>query len=111
LASLVLWAWWPGAVLALIDGLAIVALGVVGNVLLARRVGDALIVGESVDTSGVSTFARSTSTAVDDNLSAEANGRGVVVLEEDVESISKCRGRSLSPAGAAVDRDVLVLAP
>ena len=38
LAGLANWAWWPGAVLALVDGRAAEGLGVVGHVLLARGV-------------------------------------------------------------------------
>ena len=35
LASLADWAYWPGAVFALVDSLTVVRFGVVGNILLA----------------------------------------------------------------------------
>jgi hypothetical protein len=111
LAGLVGGAWRPGAVLALLHGIARELGRIVGNVLLTRRVGDTISVSELIDTTGVATLARSTSLTVDNDLSVEANRRGVVVLEEDVESIGKGGSRSLSPAGSAIDRDVLVLGP
>ena len=111
LAGLALRARRPGAVLALVDGLAVEGGGVLGDVLLARRVRDTLLVGELVDTTGVATLARATGTAVDDDLGVEADGSGVLVTEKDVESIGEGRGGTLSPAGAAVDGDVLVLVP
>merc|ERR1711990_58201 len=62
LAGLANWAWWPGAILALIDGFAAVRLWIVGNVLLAGGVWDSLIIGELVDATWVSTLTASTST-------------------------------------------------
>jgi len=111
LAGLVDWAWRPGAVLALLHGAAIEARGIMSNILFARRVRNTFSVGELIDTTGVATFAGATSFTVDDSLSVEANRRGVKILEEDVESISESRGRTLGPAGTAVDRDMLVLVP
>ena len=101
----------PGAVLALVDGAAPEGLRVLSDVLLARGVGDTLLVGELVDTTGVATLAGATGTAVDDDLGVEGDGSGVVVFEQDVETISEGAGGTLGPAGAAVHGDVLVLVP
>jgi hypothetical protein len=53
---------------------------------------------EFVDTAWVSTLAAATSTAVDNNLSVESNWGWVLVLKQDVKSVSKRRGGTLSPA-------------
>ena len=98
LAGLADWAWWPGAVLALVDGTASERFRVFGNVLLARGVWDTLLVSELVDASWVSTLAASSSTAVDNDLSVESNWSWVLVSEHDVESVSNRRGGSLGPA-------------
>merc|ERR1719313_841921 len=86
-------------------------LGVVSDVLLARGVGDALLVSEAVETAGVAALARATGTAVDDDLSVKADRGRVLVAEHDVESVSDGAGGALGPAGATVDGDVLVLVP
>jgi hypothetical protein len=57
LASLVLWAWWPSAVLAFVHGTASGGFKVMGNVLLARGIWDTLFMGELINTTWVSTFA------------------------------------------------------
>jgi hypothetical protein len=70
----------------------------VGDILLARGVGNTFAVGELINTSRIATFARATGSAVDDDLGVEADRRGVVILEEDVESISESGSRALGPA-------------
>jgi hypothetical protein len=98
LAGFVGGAWRPGAVLALVNSTTSRGAGVVGDVLLARRVRNTFAVGEFVNTTRVATLARATSSAVDNDLGVEANRRGVVILKEDVESIGEGGGGSLSPA-------------
>jgi len=98
LAGLANWAWWPGAVLALVNSLASGRSWIMGNILLARRVWDSLAISELVDTTWVSTLAATTSTAVDNNLSIKSNWSWVLVFGHNVESISKRRCGTLSPA-------------
>lgn len=57
------------------------------DVLLARGVGDALLVSEAVDTAGVAALARATGTAVDDDLSVKAD-RGRVLVTEIMLNLS-----------------------
>jgi hypothetical protein len=93
LAGLSSWAWWPGAVLALINSSAFLKIWVViwimGNVLLTGRVWDTLIVSKLVDTSWVSTLAATTGTTIDDDLSIKSNWCWVLISKHNVESISK----------------------
>ena len=98
LAGLSDWAWWPCAVLALVNSITTEALWIMSNVLFARGVWNTLHTSEFVDTTWVSTLARATSTAVDNDLSIETNWSWVLVSEHDVESISKGGGGTLSPA-------------
>jgi len=53
----------------------------VGDVLLARGVGNTFAVGKLVNTTRIATFARATGSTVDDYLGVEADGRRVVILE------------------------------
>lgn len=69
--------WWPGALTANINWLAIV-LQVVGNVLLARRVDETSLVSVLINFAGVATVAGATSLAVHNNLSVEGDGRGTL---------------------------------
>jgi hypothetical protein len=89
LAGLADWAWWPGAVFALVDGFTSGRLWIVGNILLARGVWDTFGVSELIDTAWVSTLAATTSTTVNNNLSIKSNWGWVLVSKLDVESISK----------------------
>lgn len=88
----------PGAVTADINICALAALEVVGDVLLARRVRNTVLLCISIDEGGVATIARAASLAVDDNLGVEADRGGGEVAIEDVESIGDGRGGALSPA-------------
>jgi hypothetical protein len=56
------------------------------------------VVSVVVNTSGVTTVARATSKAVNHSLRVKINWGGVVILEQNVESVSKSRGGALSPA-------------
>ena len=51
------------------------------------------------------------SVCINDDLSAQGNGRGFLLAHVDVESINERRGRVVSPVRAAVLRNVLVLVP
>ena len=84
---------------------------VVGNVLLARAVGNTVFVGVLVDESGLTTVAVAASLAVDDNLGVQTDRGGVAQACQDVESISKGRGCALGPAATAVPGNVLILIP
>ena len=64
-----------------------------------------------VNFSGVATIAAAASLTVDNSLSVETDRSGVLKLVQNVESISEGARRALSPAGAAVARNVLVLVP
>ena len=79
----------PCAITAEVDVRAHAALEVVGGVLLARGVGDTVLVGVLIDATWVSTIARTTGLAVDDDLGVKADwGRLLVCsLVEDVESV------------------------
>ena len=87
MVGLVSWVWWPGLVLALVDGLKANGIWVVGNVLLAGGIWDTLSVSERVDTTRVSAFTRATDSAVYDNLGIESNWSWVLVFEHNVEFI------------------------
>ena len=91
-------AWRPGAVSANINGFTLSTVKVMSLVLFARGVWDTLHEGILEDITWISTIAVTTSLTVDNNLSIESNWGWVLVLEENVESISKSRGGSLSPA-------------
>jgi len=99
------------AVTADIDVSAHATLEVIGSVLLARGVGDTSVVSVLVNLTWVSTVTRATSLAVDDNLGVKANRGRVFSTVQNVESIGDSGCRTLSPAGAAVLRDMLVLVP
>lgn len=62
-------------------------------------------------TTWISSFTISSCFTVDNNLSIESNWSWVGIIEHNVESISKCRGSSLSPAWSTIDWDMLVLVP
>ena len=96
-ASLSGWAWWPGAVSADVNGLTGMV-EVVGDVLLAGRVWDTMVVGILEDVDWVSTVASAASLAVNHHLGVQSDwGRGFIT-EHDVESVSEGRGGSLGPA-------------
>ena len=103
-------AWGGGgalAVLAELDGGAVGGFGVLGLIVLARLLGDALLMSELIDTRSVAAFAAASSLAVEDGLDREVD-LGVGVLTRDVDTISKSRGGSMSPATTAILGDMLV---
>jgi hypothetical protein len=62
-----------------------------------------------INSAGVATVAGATSLAVHNNLSVEGDRGGTLQAVKDVESVSDGRCGTLSPAGAAVLGNVLVL--
>jgi hypothetical protein len=98
LAGLALWAWWPGAVLASINGLALPFVEILGDILFTRRVWDTRVISVLVDTSWVSTLAGSSSIAVDNNLGIQGNWGWALQVVHDIESVSNRRCSSLGPA-------------
>lgn len=64
-----------------------------------------------VNLSGVATIAAAASLTVDNSLSVQTDRSGVLKLVQNVKSISEGARGALSPAGAAVARNVLVLVP
>jgi hypothetical protein len=90
---------------------ALTALKVVSSILLARAVGDSVLVSVLVNLSGVATIAATSSLAIDDSLGVKTDWGGVLQLIQDVESVSDGAGSALSPAWAAVARNVLILVP
>ena len=65
---------------------------------------------ELVDPGGVSAVAGASGLAVEDHLGTETELREGVVAQ-DVDAVRQGRGGSVRPAGAAVDRNVLVARP
>jgi hypothetical protein len=102
--------WGPGAVTAHINGGAVV-LKVSGSVLLAGRMDKTGFLSVLVHFTGVTSIAGATFLAVNNNLGVKTNGGVALKIVEDVESISDSGGGTLSPAWAAVLRNVLVLGP
>jgi len=102
--------WGRGAVTALIDGRHS-RLQVEGSVLHARSSDKTYFMCGRVDTTGVTTVARATLLGIDNGLGIDGDGSVSAQLVHDVESISNCGGRSLSPARPAVLGNVLVLVP
>ncbi len=86
------------AVSANFDVLALPVGTVLSFILHARRVRDACVISVIVDTSWISTVASAASLARDHHLRVQVNRSRVQILEEDVESVSEGRSRSLSPA-------------
>ena len=86
---------------------------VVGSILHATSVRDTVVVCEFIDSTWVSTVARSTIWfAVDDGLGRQSDGScGSGKAEHDVESIGNSGGGTLRPAGTAVNGNVLVFVP
>ena len=64
-----------------------------------------------INSTGIATVAGATSLAVNNNLSVEGDRGGTFQAVEDVKSVSDGRCGTLSPAGAAVARNVLVFVP
>jgi hypothetical protein len=84
---------------------------VVSNVLLARGVSNTILIDPLIHLTRVATVARAASISVDDLLSVQSNGCWVLQVKENVEAVSKGGSGALSPAGAAVLWNVLILAP
>jgi len=93
------WAWWPSAILADLLSCAL-HISVGGYVLLTGGIWNTFVKDVLVDITWVSTLATSTRVllAVDEDLSVKSNWSWVLVLGQNVESIGKSRGSSLSPA-------------
>jgi len=88
LAGLSLGAWWPCAILA--SGLSIkFALKILSNVLLARGVWDTMFLGIGVHFWWVSSLTVASSICIDNDLSIESNWSWVLVIQFNVESVSK----------------------
>lgn len=102
--------WGPCAVTASVN-VGNSSLQVVSNVLHAGGVGDAAVEGMLVDLGGVTTVAGATSVSIDDNLSVKSDRSRILQVVHDVETVSKGGSCALSPAGAAILGDVLVLGP
>jgi len=77
----------------------------------ARTIWDSSVECVFVHFSGVTTIAAATGISINDNLSVKSNRGGILQVIHNVESISKGAGSTLSPTGATVLRDVLVLGP
>jgi len=60
---------------------------------------------------GVTTIATATSISINDCLSIDADGCWVLKVVHNVESVSESASSALSPAGATVLGNVLVLIP
>jgi hypothetical protein len=56
------------------------------------------VVGILVNSSGISTIARASSLAIDDNLGVKTNWGCSLKIVQDVEAVSNSRGGSLGPA-------------
>lgn len=83
-------------------------LGILRCVILARFLGDSVVLRVGVHTESVTAVACATARGtVDENLHAEFDV-GESTVSHDVNSVCKCRGRTESPARSAVGRDVLV---
>ena len=102
--------WWGAAVHAVVDGVGRV-LEVIGDVLLARGVDEAVVVGSFVNLVGVSAVARAAPLVVDNHLGIKSNRGDGGQVREDVEPVSDSGGRSHAPARATVAGDVLVDVP
>ena len=106
--------WWrPGAVPTEVDiwlGAVLHWTSVHGLVDETRKVGDAHVCRELVDSGGVTALARSSGAAVDHGLDGEREA-GEGVTRGDVESVRQGRQCALGPATAAVNGDVLVDSP
>lgn len=99
-----------GAVLALLDGGTAELIGVLGQIVLATLLGDAVVLGVGVDSHGVASVAAASCLAVYDHLRGEGHVRPGPV-PHDVDPVSDRTGAALCPAAPAVRRNVLILAP
>ncbi len=65
---------------------------------------------ETIDTTCIASFTTSSCTTVKNSLHTQSNF-GEAIIPHDVNTISKCRRRSLSPAASTVNRYMLILRP
>ena len=85
------------AISAQIEVSALTTLKVESSVLLARAIRNTMIEGILVNLGRITTVAATTSLAVDNSLSIQTDGSGVLESIHDVESISDSTGGALSP--------------
>jgi hypothetical protein len=99
------------AVSANVNWVTVILIKILGDILHARRIRDTIVVSIVVNTRWVTSKAWATCLAVNHNLGVKSNWGGIKILKHDIESVSKSRGSSVSPARATVLRNVLVARP
>jgi len=70
-----------------------------------------VVVSIFIDQCRVATVTTAASLTVNNSLSIKTNRGSTIQVIQNVESVCKSRGCTLSPAGATIARDVLVLVP
>lgn len=101
----------PNAISANVKVIAVVALQIRSNVLLAGRINEAGVICELIGKRRITAVAWAACKTVNKNLRAQVKWSCSFESVLDIESVSERGSNCVSPAGATVLRNMLVLVP